>query len=307
MTKIHQLLHKIPPFIFTTALFVTILLLTLIPHVGEGIPAFPHADKVVHFIMFGVFACVCWWDIALLKKTAPTWNQYFAIAIATSLFGGAIELLQGLPAINRSCDFNDFLSDAAGAWIMPLMFRHLIWKLLPTSCAVTLHTVTAPSSELEQVYTNSFPPEERRAWRDILEKAHLTDAPLQFTEIRHYGSPAGFISWWTFGSWCYVEHFAVDSRLRGAGIGSTALDKWLNGLKIPAVLEVELPESNPMARRRISFYERHGFIAHPQFKYIQPPYSPELPSVPLMLMTYGKITNLDKVAETIHTQVYEAF
>ena len=159
---------------------------------------------------------------------------------------------------------------------------------------------------MEQLMTASFPSEE---YRPLEELRNYTDSKPHFycNIILHQNTPVGFITYWDFGHFCYVEHFAVDSRLRGAGIGSTTLDKWLNELKIPAVLEVELPESNPMARRRISFYERHGFIAHPQFKYIQPPYSPELPSVPLMLMTYGKITNLDKVAETIHTQVYEAF
>ena len=58
---------------------------------------------------------------------------------------------------------------------------------------------------------------------------------------------------------------------------------------MPVVLEVELPEEGEMAKRRIGFYKRHGFKEYPEFHYIQPPYSPDLSSLEMMIMASAEI------------------
>ncbi len=306
MNKLLNILHSIKPFTFSGTVIATILILTLLPQSTSTLPSFPYADKVAHFFMFGGLGCTLLWDMALLRRSHPSWKIYGIAAITASLVGGAIELMQGSGFVTRSCDIADFFADSAGAFILPLIFRNIIWHLLPEPCHITLATVNVPSDKLQEVYLNSFPPEERRHWNDIVAKAGNDSEPLQFTEIRLFGKIVGLLSWWNFGQWAYLEHFAIDSRMRGSGIGHMALRKWVKNIKMPSVLEVELPGSNPMAARRISFYERSGFKSHPGFSYVQPPYAPGLPSVPLMLMTCGNMPDLKSVAAILHKKVYQA-
>ena len=70
--------------------------------------------------------------------------------------------------------------------------------------------------------------------------------------------PVGFITYWDFDSFYYVEHFATNPALRNGGYGKRTLEYLCNYLKHPIVLEVERPVEE-MAKRRISFYQRQGF------------------------------------------------
>lgn len=304
MNKITRLYCALPNYLLSTLVIATVLAFTLMPVPERIVPDVDNADKVAHFAMFGAIACLMWLDVARQKRTALLWSQYFVVAIISGALGGVIELLQGTDFVNRSCDFYDFLADAAGAFVLPLLFRKIISKCLPANRKVCLRTVTTLSEQLERVYLDSFPPEERREWNDIALKARDKDEPLQFTEVMLEGKPVGLISWWDFGQFAYLEHFAVDGAIRGGGIGASALCLWLKDIGMPAVLEVELPDANDMASRRIGFYERLGFKGHSDWLYVQPPYRPGLPSVPLMLMTYGDVCNLKEVETVLHTQVY---
>lgn len=306
MNRLLKTYHSLPHYLPLALVVIAVLFLTLMPVPAEVVPEVDYADKVVHFIMFGTIACIGWLDIARHRRTPLLWKQYMVIALAASLLGGLIELLQATEYVNRSGDFCDFIADSLGAFILPPLFRVPLWHLLPVELKVTLRTVATPSPSLRAVYLESFPPEEQRQWSDIERRAALPSQPLRFTELLWLGRPAGLISWWNFPDWAYLEHFAVDSSLRGGGIGAAAIRKWLRMIGKPAVLEVELPDANDMAQRRIQFYERLGFKAHPQWPYTQPPYSPGLPSVPLMLMTHGEIRNLQEVETVLHTQVYGA-
>ena len=98
------------------------------------------------------------------------------------------------------------------------------------------------------------------------------------------GHYAGFISYWQFDTFAYIEHFAVNPAARGGGIGACALREFKAMSGLPVVLEVERPGSNDMADRRIAFYRRNGFHTIDSYDYIQPPYAPGLPEVPLLLM-----------------------
>ena len=115
----------------------------------------------------------------------------------------------------------------------------------------------------------------------------------------------GFISYWEWNDFSYVEHFAVDSSCRGSGYGATAMTELLKRINNPAVLEVEKPLDN-ISQRRIRFYERLGFVLCTR-SYTQPPYSPEKQPLELYLMSFGKIDLnqvFDTVASRIHQKVY---
>lgn len=152
---------------------------------------------------------------------------------------------------------------------------------------------------LQELYVDSFPPEERRPTEAIIP----SDSPeFAFYAIKEdSGSLLGLISLWRFAGFNYVEHFAINTSARNSGLGS----KVLALIPEPIVLEVEPAESNPMAERRIGFYKRNGFrvLDH---KYIQPPYSPGLSPVELRLMVKGDLSvSADEVEKTLHRRVYK--
>ena len=62
----------------------------------------------------------------------------------------------------------------------------------------------------------------------------------------------------------------MDSRIRGKGYGGIAIETLVNETRKVVVLEVELP-TDEMSKRRVGFYERHGFKLCEK-KYVQPPY-----------------------------------
>ena len=155
---------------------------------------------------------------------------------------------------------------------------------------------------LESLYVESFPPEERRAWSDVVARAECGTITLY--GVRIDGRVAGLITVWHLGSVDYVEHFAIDPASRGAGIGGKVIEDVVRRAgSRPVVLEVERSGSNEMASRRIAFYSRHGFRAIDDFDYVQPPYGDGLPWVPLMLMSSGTINPVD-VARELYVTVY---
>ncbi len=159
---------------------------------------------------------------------------------------------------------------------------------------------------VKKLYYNSFPPEERRTWSDIERLLATASSPYNIDLILHGGEFVGFISWWQFLDFCYVEHFAVESARRGVGIGARAISQFVERSLMPVVLEVELPRNGEIAQRRIAFYLRNGFVAHPDFEYIQPSYGDGLPSVPLMLMTarISENVNLKHLSRRLREVVY---
>ncbi len=159
---------------------------------------------------------------------------------------------------------------------------------------------------VRELYYNSFPPEERRAWNNIQQLLVTDSSPYNIDVVLCGGDFVGFISWWQFPTFCYVEHFAVEPTMRGEGIGSRTVLQFVENRAMPIVLEVELPQEGVVARRRIAFYSRNGFMAHADFEYMQPSYGKGLPSVPLMLMTVGMSVDVDlkAITQQLHEVVY---
>lgn len=172
---------------------------------------------------------------------------------------------------------------------------------------IKLRRLDSPSEAVRTLYHSAFPAEERRPWNKFTEVASRDPRFSINAVIGSDGEEAGFITSWDFGSFLYIEHFAVDPSRRGSGIGALALRSFVDSCGgRPVVLEVEPPTPDePMTLRRIGFYSRNGFTLHDDFAYIQPPYSPELPEVELRLMTSGPaLPDLREIATTLHSEVY---
>lgn len=166
---------------------------------------------------------------------------------------------------------------------------------------VKLHPLCGVATDAaHELYLLAFPPEERRQWEQIV--AH--DAPMQLLGVFDDDNQVGFITVWQLDGFAYVEHFAIDQSCRGKGVGAKAIDALIHLLNVPVVLEVE-PRNHPdpMALRRIAFYERCGFTVL-DYPYVQPPYGEGLPEVPLLLMTTDPTINAAVVTKKLHKHVY---
>jgi len=271
----------------------------------------PHLDKAVHFMLFGLLAAVWLWEYGRKHGLQEvTLRRLAIVAAATAAIGGADELLQGYLTADRTADLWDWLADALGAFTVPALCHPLIRRAL-SSHAVRMKDIRDTKSLpgfMEQLYLNSFPPEERRDWSQILRMTSDRHHPLHLMLITFSGKPAGLLTWWNFGDFRYVEHFAVNPEMRGNGIGKKAIEAFVRGSRSAVVLEVEPEATGEMARRRIGFYKRCGFTLHADYIYIQPPYGPGLAEVPLTLMTAGSRAvdgaDLKNIDLTLKTKVY---
>lgn len=307
--KLGAALDKLPPYVVSGVVVVAIMLLTLLPDVSapEDFPLFENADKVIHALMFGGLSTVLWWDESRRRGERPArYRVWVVVCIVSVLFGGLIEVAQSVMGVGRSGDVLDLVADAVGAVLLPLLFRPIVNLLIPKDMIRLVDGKCVPEEMLamERIYIESFPPEERREWSDIVCKAEDENHPLTFNVVRRNGKGVGFITAWSLPEVTYVEHFAINPAERGGGIGSKAIAALVTKSDRPVVLEVELPSVGEDARRRIEFYKRCGFVAHEAFEYVQPPYAPGLSEVPLMLMTSEPGVNLEAAAESMKRVVY---
>ncbi|MDR1200848.1 MAG: GNAT family N-acetyltransferase [Tannerellaceae bacterium] len=156
-------------------------------------------------------------------------------------------------------------------------------------------------AKIEKTYVSSFPEVERRSlslFKELLDK----EPKFNVYALLNNDKYIGFITEWVFDVFVYVEHFAIDETARNEGFGATTMKQFIEQATHPIVLEVELP-TDELSRRRISFYERLGFIID-NHAYQQPPYNKGGSWLPMQLMTYGQV-NLEKSFDYIKTHIYK--
>ncbi len=170
------------------------------------------------------------------------------------------------------------------------------------------------AERFRNIYHEAFPVEEQRPWNSIFDDAGdngpfflgaYSGPSLTSREM----TPVAMLTFWHLDEFLYIEHFAVDSTLRGRGIGRELFRGITKSLKqeanLPVVLEVE-PESdsNPMAGRRIDFYRRLGFEVI-DVNYVQPPYTDDLQPVDMWVMSDSVGLDIDIITRRLYEEVYK--
>lgn len=135
---------------------------------------------------------------------------------------------------------------------------------------------------LYQLMQQSFPPSEFRTYEGELSLFQYSNYQVLVAESD--GIIQAFIAEWLFDTFQYVEHFAVNPKLRGKGFGSLVLRSYLSKTTLPVVIEVEAADTIE-AKRRIAFYERLSFKLS-DVEYTQPRLQYSLVDVLLRLMVF---------------------
>lgn len=118
--KTKLLIKRLPPFTLTAIVTAAVLYLTLVPKPlpDNDIEWFEGADKVVHAIMMlGITGSL---GLDYMRRYGKRELQAPALLIivfvlATGVFGGLIEVIQGWMDLGRGEDIQDFIADCVGA------------------------------------------------------------------------------------------------------------------------------------------------------------------------------------------------
>ncbi len=301
------LMDRLPKYLASAIVLIVILYAVLTPN-PPSVQMFsiPHMDKIIHFLMFGGLSATILWDYGRITGKSGV-RQWLIVGLCCGAFGFLTEWFQALENAGRSADWKDGLADLSGALLVPLAFSSVIISHTKHRRLRLWDLKKTPGEKDRELYEGSFPEDERREWSDLIEISCVRRDYFRTTHVMHHGVFMGIIYWWNFRDFAYVEHFAVDSCARNCGLGGRALDMFTSRLAGKGVvLEVEPESDGEMARRRIRFYQRHGFELVKGFKYLQPPYSAGKNELELCLMTKGECPRAEIIARTLRREVYGA-
>jgi len=157
--------------------------------------------------------------------------------------------------------------------------------------------------EAWKLYELSFPADERRLL--TLQKELFKLSNYHFEIVLQQKNFIGFILWWDFDDFRFIEHIATTASIRGKGLGAKIITRFQQENTKAIILEVDLPKDD-LSHRRIHFYERLGFKLnhHP---YQQPALNPYSKPVSLKLMSYPQTLTLVALSQFIskcHPVVY---
>lgn len=167
---------------------------------------------------------------------------------------------------------------------------------------------TMKKEEFEQVFSimeQSFPKEEIRIYerqKKLLELPfyHIETVKNEAKEI------VAFLAYWKMETFYFIEHVAVNESERGKKIGERLLKEALQKWDSFVVLEVEPPETE-IAKRRIDFYERIGFVLN-DFEYFQLPLRESCEKIPLKIMSWScgiSKQQFEQYKQTLYQTVYK--
>ena len=158
--------------------------------------------------------------------------------------------------------------------------------------------------EIKQIYTDSFPSEERRKWYEL---EQILQQPLfNLLQVVDNQELTGIISIWNLPDFCFIEHFAIKASSQGKETGSQVIKQVIGTQPTRVILEVDEPITD-VAKRRMGFYTRLGFSVC-ESNYWQPAYSSEKSKVKMRLMSFPdkiQTEEFDQIKKHIYRAVYQ--
>lgn len=139
-------------------------------------------------------------------------------------------------------------------------------------------------SKLNQLYEISFPLHEKRTAEHQLtalknDLYHL----ICFIEQEEL---VGFVGLWDFADYVYIEHYAINSALRGKGYGTLLLETLLSETDKTVILEID-PVVDTVSEKRLRFYRKLGFVEN-AYPHEHPPYREGFQPHSLTVLSSGK-------------------
>lgn len=138
---------------------------------------------------------------------------------------------------------------------------------------------------ISALYARSFPIfEQRTSDQQAYAFAHSQYRLIAYSD---QGELIGFISYWEFEDYLYIEHFAINTDIRGRGYGSQLLSTFVQSADRRILLEID-PIVDEVSRARQRFYQRCGFHTNP-YPHRHPPYRCSYPAHSLIVLTTEQV------------------
>lgn len=137
-------------------------------------------------------------------------------------------------------------------------------------------------SQFQRACRASFPASERRS--EAAQDAAFADPRYRLDAWLDQDVFVGFMGWWDFGDFRYIEHVAVVPEARSGGYGKKILSAWRNAAPTPIRLEIE-EVVDEATRRRLGFYNHLDFMENTGV-HVQPPYQGEGNGVPMQVLSW---------------------
>lgn len=135
--------------------------------------------------------------------------------------------------------------------------------------------------EFKKIYKASFPVFEQRT--EEQQKQAFANSSYYLECYVENKSLTGFIAYWDFGCYLYIEHFAIHGECRGKGYGSFILKDLKRRRQEMLLLEID-PVEDAISETRFRFYRKNGFIKN-SFFHVHPPYQPACQGHELLVLT----------------------
>lgn len=148
----------------------------------------------------------------------------------------------------------------------------------------------------QELYAISFPVFEQRT-EEQQEKAFRCPE-YHLSAYTENGIFIGFISYWEFSTYIYIEHFAINQNLRGKGHGSLLLSYFIKENTKIVLLEID-PIIDDISAARLRFYQKCGFHLN-KFAHIHPPYRENRKGHSLLVLTTER-----EITENEYGQFYD--
>jgi len=147
-------------------------------------------------------------------------------------------------------------------------------------------TSTLPSefSDFWSLYESSFPEVEKRGLS--AQEGLFGNGSYRLDAFYDGDRFIGFLSYWEFEGYVYLEHFAISELLRGKGNGKRVLGSLIRQTDKVIILEID-PIVDEVSQNRLHFYESLGFIKN-DFDYRVQSYQNKAELYELVIMTYGR-------------------
>lgn len=100
----------------------------------------------------------------------------------------------------------------------------------------------------------------------------------------------GFVSYWVWADYFYIEHLAVCPQMRAKGYGCRILTELNVRGKRRLLLEID-PIKDDISAARLRFYERAGFVQNPVV-HVHPPYREGADGHSLIVLTTDRLLSV---------------
>jgi GNAT superfamily N-acetyltransferase len=155
---------------------------------------------------------------------------------------------------------------------------------------LTIKPITSPDApwfvQLDELYESAFPWHEKR---EPEAKVHALNSPNYVLQAWFDNEPLGdeqfigLMGAWRFEDYTYIEHLAVNGKLRAQGYGKRMLSQFLH-MQPLTILEID-PLTTEIAHKRLRFYQSLGFHEN-AFAHRHPAYHADTPDHELIVLSY---------------------